>query len=326
MQSSQGKKNKNSSEQKPFAPFVAKTLQGEGYDGFDGDFITYNEKYNLIITCSTGCFLHFYNATTLLPSEEFKTSVLDRKVWKMTCCVEAETFLFQCHNGEIYAYNFSKKTLEQLIEQPIGRENYRVTFMNYSYDSVYGRVWNNLCFYNLENGHFFSCPLKYRDDLSNLEDFSKKNVLFSSFQDGSVMINRINELPKLPILYSVQGNHGGLARLKRIMINKRDFILTTGDDCVIRIWSLTKGKMRLIKVISLSDKFYSMVYLESCKMFAVTHFTHFMSFLHFPSGKLECMLNLNMRQSANIFLMKEKNSIGVLSFEECVIKIIGLQE
>ncbi len=321
MQSSQGKKNKNSSEQKPFAPFVAKTLQGEGYDGFDGDFITYNEKYNLIITCSTGCFLHFYNATTLLPSEEFKTSVLDRKVWKMTCCVEAETFLFQCHNGEIYAYNFSKKTLEQLIEQPIGRENYRVTFMNYSYDSVYGRVWNNLCFYNLENGHFFSCPLKYRDDLSNLEDFSKKNVLFSSFQDGSVMINRINELPKLPILYSVQGNHGGLARLKRIMINKRDFILTTGDDCVIRIWSLTKGKMRLVKVIRMPKEVFSMVYLENYRMIATLHETSEIRFWRFPSGKLECTLEDGMGEYFDSFFMKNENALGVLGSRPKIIHL-----
>ena len=312
------------SEQRPFAPFVVNTLKVSRDCGLYFDSVSYNEKHDLIIACPTDNSVKFFDATTLLPSKRFKTQNLRHDVAKISFCSETNTLIFGCQSGRIYSFNLSNKTLKKL-ERPILMPLYGIVFISSDHYAFSQYKSHQLDIGNLENGDLFSFPLGKGDelDLYSLESLPKRSLLFSSLNDGSVVIHRTDCLPKLPILYAFKGNSGGLRRIQSVTIYGKEYI-AAGSGSTIEIWHLIKGKMRRAKVVWTREEVKGMVYLENYKMIATTHNTQEVRFWRLPSGKLEHTFHGSMRKYGNIFYMKEQNALGVASLGLNIIEIIQL--
>ncbi len=92
----------------------------------------------------------------------------------------------------------------------------------------------------------------------------------------------------------------------------------------MKIWHLVKGRMRLLKVFRDSYGIHSVVYLESYKMIAIASNTNSVKFFSFPCMKLEKTVDLSQNGSHFLFLMKDKNMVGVTSQNEKLIEFIQL--
>jgi len=316
-------------QKRPFAPLVANTLQFKEVQGVAGvsfGAICYNEKHNMIIAGLRNSSLRFYNANTLLPSEESQEEKLESPVMEMSFSPQGETYLLGCMRGNIYAYNISSKTLQKAQEH--GRTYIiAITFIN-SREYVFAAMDSNqLCIGSLENRDLIQL------DLGNKYSFflycsTKRNLLFSSLTNGSLMVFRTNQLPKLSIIASIRGfnphNYAFSRKVQSMTINGKELIVTTESDAKIRIWHFLKGRMRLLRVIQTKEKVSRMIYLDEYKMIATTHLTQEIKFFRLESGKLEGTLDVKMGNLYSIFLMKNKNSFGVASFSENMIKIVQL--
>ena len=326
MQSSQenNKPPNHGSETRPFAPFVAETLEVEADDGFYNPSVSYNEKCNLIIACPADKSVQFYDATTLLPSEEFETLDLENEVKAMSFCEDTETFLFGCKNGSFYTFNLSNKILQKL-ERSVEAHISRGVWINSSYYAYSAWGSYQLHMGNLENGDLFHFPME-RSDIFDFRSLPKRNLLFSSLNDGSVIIYRTDRLPKLPILCSIKGNGGVSRTLESVTINKKDFMLTAKYGSTVEVWHLTKGRMRRLKVIQMQEEIevYCTVYFENYKMVATVHGTEEVRFWRLFSGKLEWRLDVEMNECFHSFLMKDKNAMGVVDWGPKLIKIVQL--
>jgi len=109
-----------------------------------------------------------------------------------------------------------------------------------------------------------------------------------------------------------------------LLSTKKEYIITGGNDNAIRIWHFIKGKMRLLKVIHIEEDVSCMVYLEEYKMIATTHHKEYIKFFSLPSGRLDTTLTLDMTKSRNIFLMGDKNTLGVADLGKNIIKMVQL--
>jgi len=87
---------------------------------------------------------------------------------------------------------------------------------------------------------------------------------------------------------------------------------------------MSKGRIRLVKVKRMKEEVASMVYLENYKMIAVSCGARYVKFYNVLSGKLEMRLDVGMPKAGTLFLIKEKNCLGVADSEENIIKIIQL--
>ena len=127
-------------------------------------------------------------------------------------------------------------------------------------------------------------------------------------------------------LQKVKGNIGVSRKLESFTMNKKDFMLTIGGDFTIELWHLTKGKMRRVKVFQLQEELEveGIIYLENYKIFATVHATEEIRFFGLFSGKLERILDIGLKESLYTFLMKDKNAIGVVGFEQNLVKIVQL--
>lgn len=148
--------------------------------------------------------------------------------------------------------------------------------------------------------------------------------MFSSLWDYSLAIYRTNQLPRLPILYSTRGHKDRCIEIHHAKVHKKGYFVTNGADRTIRIWHITKGKVRLLKVIRLKERVYSMAYLENYRLLAVVQSSKEVKFLSLLSGKIEKTLDLNLTSCVNVFFMKDKNAIGVVSSAENAIRIVQL--
>jgi len=240
----------------------------------------------------------------------------------MSFFAETETFLIGCWDGNIYTYNLSNKMLKN-YERHASSHITAITFINSVHYAFSSYDCNEIYVGDLENGDV----LRFKNNFPHsLESLPKRSLLFSFLDNGFVTISRTDQLPKLPILNSVQGIlwDSSTRKILSIKINGKDFVLTTGDHFTIKIWNLTKGKMRLIKVIYAKERVYSMVYLEDCQMIATTHNTGEIKFFRLMSGKLECTLDVDLKNCQYVFLMKDKNALGAVGWGQNIIKIVQL--
>jgi len=239
---------------------------------------------------------------------------------------ESDTYLLGCAYGDIYSYDASNNNLKRVQKHG---ESFvlAIAFINSTYYAFSSCKSGQLHLASLENEGV--APLVFPSQESDswyLHSIPKKNLLFSGLANGSIILYRTNQLPKLPIISTIQAHKIGkyVTTIQNITINKKEYIVTGGNDHAIRIWHIIKGKMRLLKVIQIEEDISCMVYLENYKMIATTHHREYIKFFSIPSGKLTTTLRLDMTKSRNIFLMNDKNTLGVADLGKNIIKMVQL--
>jgi len=218
-------------------------------------------------------------------------------------------------------YNASTDELKEL-----NRCDWRVltaTFVNSTCYAYSG--WKRVFLGTLGNENVVrSGPLE--NDSSFLQRLAQGNLLFSGLGDGSVVIYRTDKLPRMPIFCSFRAHRGKMFMVapQRIVINKKEYIVTASQDWTVKIWHLLKGRMRLLRVIYCEESNLSMVYLENYKMIALASGSDSVKFFRLFSWKLEGTVSLSKDNTRSLFLMKEKNMIGTTSFAHSSIELIQL--
>ena len=275
------------------------------------------------MACSYDNSVQFFDATTLLPLEGREAQKVDSAVRHIAFEPETETFLLSCESGSIYSYGISNKILK-IVQEETNSLFIHAEFID-SKRCVFPGHLDEVSIGNLEDGSRIRLETKERS-LYSMKNLKKKNLLLASSVGGSLRIYRTDCLPKkLPMLYSVgRDEYMAAVEIHNLIINGKEYIVTPGCDCKIRIWHMMKGKLRLLRVISMKEEVFCTVYLENYKMLAVTHRRDFISFFSLPSGQLVRTLDLKLRDCQGIFLMEDKNAIGVGSYTESTIKIIQL--
>jgi len=110
-------------------------------------------------------------------------------------------------------------------------------------------------------------------------------------------------------------------------VDGKDFVLTVSSDCTVKIWNLVKGgKMGLLRVIKTRETPYSVAYLEDYRMIAIAFGSNDIEFWSFTTGKLEKTFSRRKDDNGHsLFLMKEKNMVGVASYDDNVIEFFQLE-
>jgi len=154
----------------------------------------------------------------------------------------------------------------------------------------------------------------------------EKKLLFSGLANGKIAIYNTRDKNRFPMLESSQAHRMGkyVTAITSVNINGKEYLITGGNDHTIKIWHLYKGKMRLLKVIQNNEDVSTIVYLENYQMIASTHHRDYIKFFKLPLGTLEATLPLGLNKARNIFLMKDKNLLGVADLTRNVIKVVQL--
>jgi len=305
-----------------FSPFVAKSMKVGGKAGFPFGSTCYNESHDMIIACPGNSTIQFSDATTFEPQKGKKVLVLRGSVVQMTFQPETDTHILGCAPGFIYKYHVSRNELKLLkrCERPV----LSITFLNSTFYAFLLVESREICVAGLDSDgdNVVKLDLKCRASCS-LCHLSKRNLLFSCLSNGDVRIYRTNKLPHLKVMCSASTGKW-ITALQWVKVNGKEYIVTASIDRFVRIWHLTKGRMRLIKAMHNEDIPYSLGYLENEKMIAVGYNSNYIKFLRLPSMKLEKTVPLSGGGVHHLFLMKEKDSIGVLSKNENLVEFIKL--
>jgi len=313
-----------------FGPFIANTLQIQVSSRSFAALSFYNEKHNLIIACFTNYTVQFFNGNTLSNLEE-RTLKFPSYVVQMSFCVETDMFLFACTNGNTYIYDFLKNKLTKHLKNEehhvpaaefIDPENYAFLL------SETKRLYIGNLHYGVDCGLRSSFGLEEKSPVS-LHFLGQSKTLLVGLENGeilSVKTRGLNSAPGILILESVCGSEQrkGIPVIKSARINGKEYIITAGLDRTMRIWHFVKGKMRLLRVIKTEDIVCRIVYLEKYQMIVATFRKNYVKFWRFVSGKLELKLIMGKQQYAEIFLIKEKNTLGLLSSQSNLIKLVPL--
>jgi len=303
-----------------FSASLAKTLNVQGASNLKFGAVSYNQKHNLLIVCPSNQTIQFYDATTLKPLRERQACKIYGGVMSLTFQPETDTYVFGCASGFIYQYNIPKDEIKRLkaYDSPI----LRVAFLH---DNFYAfSMWTSKKVHlgNLENKNVLTFDLKNCHSFC-LYHFAKKNLLFTGLNDGKMIIYRTNKLPHLQMVCSVQTG-GWVLTTQSININGKEYMITSSKDQNVKIWCLVKGKMRLVRVIPNEEIPYSVVYLENYKVIAVAYHSNEIKFFGLLTGKLERTFDLSRNDEYRMFLVKDKNMIGVTSENTNLIKFIQL--
>jgi len=306
--------------QRPFFPFISNKFE-VGTAGFYYGANTYNQNHNMIISCPMDGTVNFIDAVALKPRKQEISLPEDQGfVAHMAYSAQTEIYLFGYFHGGIYKYHVSENKIEKLLtgdERPVTG----ITWLNSDFYAF--SVWKQkgITIGNLETIQIerFDYHSKYPGHFVNLE--SQELFVMGSI-DGFLSVHRTNKLMKLPAICLRRGD--GVGMMEKLVMNKKEYIVTSGSDGKIKIWHVNRGRIRLLKVIEFEEDITSMVYLENYRMIAVTCRENYIKFLKIPSGKLRWTLDVEMSQVSNVFLMKDKNALGVADWDQNVIKIIQL--
>jgi len=334
-------------QQRHFDPRVTKTIFVSRDIGFRFEGVFYHKEQNRIVVSFWDKSVQLLNSTShFKPLKSMQE--LDSAATKVTSWPQSKICLFGCESGNIYAHNLSNNIVQRVHTHVKNVENVKniqnvknhigsmafisvnqYIFSRYSSNQMYiGRLKDADEEKEEEGDEEEEILLQFSGEKSNvysLHSSPNSNLLFSTHDNGYVKMYRTDRLPKLPNLYSIQTSQFKLVtQVEKIRINEKEYIITTGFDGKIRIWNLAKGKMRLLKMIHVEEAAFWMVYLSKYKMLATSHNAHYISFFRLPSGKLERTLDLGMGKCFHIFLMEDKNAIGVASLSEKKIKIVKL--
>jgi len=174
----------------------------------------------------------------------------------------------------------------------------------------------------------YRCFRPKNEAAHSLQSFTEGRFLVSGLVNGSVVIYRTDRLPKLLMICSEQAHEAGksVSSIEKARINGKECIVTHELDGVISVWYMIKGRMRRLRTIMIQDVIYGFVYVEEHKMLAIScgEGADSVKFLSLISGRVECRLDLQMKDARNLFLMEGKNAIGVLGEQASQIKIVQL--
>jgi len=308
-----------------FSPFSQNTLRVQGNSGFSTGANFYSEKYNMIIACPMNNTIQFYNASTLLPAERRKTLQLDSSVLQVSYCAETNIYLFACTLGNIYAFCLSNNALIKVQKYHQERSVIAVLFLKSTYYAFAIISSCQLSVGNLKNKDLLSFDSRRRD-ITCFSKSEKGTLLFSGVANGSMRAYRTDQFPKLPNVCSEQvlGLREVFTKIENVMVNGNVFIIASGTDGKIRIWNLVKGKMKLLKIIEIGEIVYVFAYLEKYKMIVTSHQKEYIKFWNLFSGKLEWTYNSELLKIKGIFLMNDKDAIGVADSQTNKIEIVQL--
>ena len=301
-----------------FSPFVVNTLKVQGDVGFLYHSACYNPKYNLIIACPSNTTMQFYDANTFEPCEKRGVRKLD-SVSQMSFHPENDTYLLGCMSGPIYKYNVSKNELETLGK--LDGTIFEITFLDSTFYAFSLLESEKLYVGNLNNGFVLKFDLNSTPSFG-LHHLSKEKLLFTGLSNSYVKAFRTNKLPHLKAICSVR-TKGWTLGIQSFNVNGKEYVVAAGEDQTVRIWHLVKGRVRLLKVIHNKSEFCSLICLENYKMIATSCKDNSLRFWRFPSMKLEKVVSLS-EGAFHLFLVKEKNMIGVTNENESKIEFVQL--
>ena len=313
------------SSQHSFSPFSANSLQIDSSQGFGYGCVYYSQKHNMIIASPRGKTIQFYDATTLLPLKDRKSLKVDDVVKKISAQEKTDILIIQSSSGSLYLYNIDTHTMEETPKDSEADVS-TVEFVNPTSYAFSMFQSNELYIGSLENRE----GLKYGSvdsDSRYLHRLPKSPLLLSSLDNGSVLIYRTDRLPQLPIIGRFQGERvwESVVFPQSFMMNGKEYVATIAQEKAIEIWGMTKGRMKLVKVIQTEKRICSFVYLERYKMIAVVYPSRYVEFFKVLSGKLEKRFEMKINDARSMFLMKDRNMIGVVSFYQGIIEFIQLQ-
>ena len=309
---------------KPFSPSVVNTLEVPANIGFNYGANVYNPVHNLLITCPSNSTVHFYDATDLTPVKQRKRQQINSSVVQMSYCPETDTHLLGCAFGDIFSYNATTNQLCKIMKEG---DSFvlAVSYLSPDTFAFSSSKSGNLYLGNINTGK--TVPFYSREsDAWYLHHIKEKGLLLSGLASGKVAVYNTHKKGQLTMIESLQAHRFGkyVTIILSVKIDGKDYIVTGGNDHTIKIWHLNKGKMRMLKVIQNTEDISTIVYLENYKMIASTHHRDFVKFFKLPMGTLEATLPLGLGKVRNIFLMKDKNMLGVGDLAKNVLKIIQL--
>jgi len=307
---------------KPFAPFVYETLKVPSNIGFNYGANMYNTKHNMIICCPSNSTVHFYDADDLIPMKQRKVRQLNSSVVQMSYCEATNTHLMGCYFGEIYAYNAALDRLDKIFQEG---DSFilAITHLDENNFAFSSSKSKKLFFGNLESRQTVQ-KNSNDSDVWYLHHIPTKRILLAGLANGKIAV--YNSRERYSMIGCFQAHKFGkyVTMISSIKIKGKEYIITAGNDKTIKIWHIMKGRLRLLKVIQSNDSVSTFVYLENYQMIASTHHQDYVKFFKLPHGKLEATVNLRMEKARNIFLMKDKNIIGVANLTRNVIKMVQL--
>jgi len=316
-------RHKNPLDPPLFSPFLAKTLKVQGHLGFAYESACYNEKLKMILACPLGSTVQFYDANNFEPYRNRDFLKLKGSVTQISFQPENDTYVLGCSSGFVYKYNAAKNYIKKL--KNLGKHVLAMTFLDPTFYAFSLLDSKKLYIGNLEHENLVNFDLNHKDSVS-LYHCTKRNLLFSGLENGSVRIYRTNKLPDLQAFYSMQAHQAGkwVLSVQCIMVDRKEYVVTSSEDWTVKIWHLIKGRMRLLKVIPLPGEPHSLVYLENYKMIVTAYASGCMQFFRFPSMKMERTVDLVNSGVYHLFLMKDKNMIGATNQNGESIEFIQL--
>jgi len=269
--------------------------------------------------------VHFYDAEELTPMKQRKKKQLNSSVVQMSYCEDTDTHLMGCAFGDIYTYNATLNKFKKILKEG---DSFilAITYLDE----------NNFAFSSSKSGKLFFGNIKTEkavqkyskeSDAWYLHHMPGKNLLFAGLANGKIAAYKTNGKDgRYPLVESVQAHRFGkyVTMITSVNIKGKEYIITGGNDHTIKIWHILRGRLRLLKVIQNNEDVSTIVYLENYQMIASTHHKDYIKFFKVPSGKLEATINLGLTKARNIFLMKDKNKLGVADLTRNVIKMVQL--
>jgi len=208
---------------RPFSPYVASVLEVKANIGFNYGANTYSQKHNMIITCPSNSTVHFYDATSLAPHSQRNRVHINSSVVQMSFWPETDTYLLGCAYGDIYSYDASNNNLKR-VQKHGDSFVLAITFINSTHYAFSSCKSGKLHLASLENEG--AAPLVFPSQDSDswyLHNIHEKNLLFSGLANGSMILYRTNQLPKLPVLATVQAHKfvKYVTAIQNVTINKK---------------------------------------------------------------------------------------------------------
>jgi len=310
---------------KPFCPSIVDSVEVPANIGFNYGANVYNQKHNMIIACPSNSSMHFYDATDLSALKLRRKKQISSSVVQMSYWAETDTHLMGCAFGDIYTYNAGTHHLTKVLKEG---DSFILAITHLNSDMyAFSSSKSGKLFIGSIQDNESTTPLYSKDsDAWYLHHLHQKKILLSGLANGKIAIYKTNNPSNVKMVDSLQGHKFGkyVTVITTVTINKKEYIITGGNDHTIKIWHFIKGKMRLLKVIQNNEDVSTIVYLENYKMIASTHHRDYIKFFKMPFGTLEKTLPLGLNKARNIFLMKDKNLLGVADLTRNVIKVVQL--
>jgi len=310
---------------KPFAPSIVDSMEVPANIGFNYGANVYNQKHNMIIACPSNSSVHFYDATELAPLKLRKRKQISSSVVQMSYWPETDTHLMGCAFGDIYTYNATTNYLAKVLKEG---DSFILAITHLSADTyAFSSSKSGKLYIGSLEDNEKSVPLYSKEsDAWYLHHLHQRKILLSGLASGKIAIYNTKKSSNVKMIDSLQAHKFGkyVTVITTVKISGKEYIVTGGNDHTIKIWHFVKGKMRLLKVIQNNEDVSTIVYLENYKMIASTHHRDYIKFFKMPFGTLEKTLPLGLNKARNIFLMKDKNLLGVADLTRNVIKMVQL--